>query len=328
MSNGIAIRQTWWSAYVERVQMIEELQKKLKSRWETFTLSEQKIATYLLQNIGGIAFETAASLARHIGVSPMTVGRFLRNLGYEGLNELKDDLRGEAPWLPLYKTPAHLADASVSEGLQAEIRDLTNAHALALTPEWTAIVDLLVKAERISVASFHHGRFLGLGFASLLQHVKPRTRFVEGSDGAYIDMLLDAGPGDCLVLIDFRRYYRHFRLLAEEAARRGIPLVIVTDSQCYWARQLTDHVLMIPIDEARAWHNFGPAMSLLSLLIGAVARRQEQAGMFDRIDQITRLRQTFAGYVEAPALGDPPAGKARPKATGKRATAKRPSKRP
>ena len=251
--------------------MIEELQKTLKSRWETFTPSEQKIATYLLQNIGGIAFETAASLARHIGVSPMTVGRFLRNLGYEGLSELKDDLRGEAPWLPLYKTPDHLADASLSEGLQAEIRDLTNAHALAHTPEWAAIVDLLVKAERVSVASFHHGRFLGLGFANLLQHVRPRTRFVEGSDGAYIDMLLDAKPGDCLVLIDFRRYYRHFRLLAEEAAARGIPLVIITDTQCYWARKLTDHVLMIPIDESRAWHNFGPAMSLLSLLIGATA---------------------------------------------------------
>lgn len=305
--------------------MIEELQKTLKSRWETFTPSEQKIATYLLQNIGGIAFETAASLARHIGVSPMTVGRFLRNLGYEGLSDLKDDLRGEAPWLPLYKTPDHLADASLSEGLQAEIRDLTSAHALAHTPEWAAIVDLLVKAERISVASFHHGRFLGLGFANLLQHVRPRTRFVEGSDGAYIDMLLDAKPGDCVVLIDFRRYYRHFRLLAEEAAARGIPLVIITDSQCYWARRLTDHVLMIPIDEARAWHNFGPAMSLLSLLIGAIARRQEQSGMFERIDRITRLRQSFAGYLEAPARDEAVKDKATP--GRKRATAKRPSKR-
>ena len=38
--------------------MIKDLQKKLKSRWDTFTTSEQKIATYLLQNPGGIPFES------------------------------------------------------------------------------------------------------------------------------------------------------------------------------------------------------------------------------------------------------------------------------
>ena len=45
----------------------------------------------------------------------------------------------------------------------------------------------------------------------------------EGSDGSYADILLDPDPGVCLVLIDFRRYSRHFRQLAEEAAARKIP---------------------------------------------------------------------------------------------------------
>ena len=79
---------------------------------------------------------------------------------------------------------------------------------------------LLVEADRVSVASFHHGRFLGIGFASLLQHVKPRTSFADGLDGAYADVLLDSTKNSCVVLIDFRRYSRHFRLLAEECGAR------------------------------------------------------------------------------------------------------------
>lgn len=281
--------------------MIKDLQTKLKSGWDTFTTSEQKIATFLLHNLSSIPFETAASLGQRVGVSAMTVGRFLRTLGYAGLNELKEELRGDAPWLQLYKEPAKSGDSTaMSESLKAEIQGITVAHALTASGEWKGVVKQLVDAERISVASFHQGRFLGLGFASLLQHVKPRTVFDEGLDGAYADLLLDSTPKSCVVLIDFRRYSRHFRILAEESVARGIPLVIVTDSQCYWARQLTDHVLMLPADLERPWHNFTAATSLLSLLIGAVS--QAQGDMFDRIGDITQLRQRLVGYVEAPGI--------------------------
>ncbi|MDE1893451.1 MAG: MurR/RpiR family transcriptional regulator [Pseudomonadota bacterium] len=297
--------------------MIKNLQKKLKGGWDAFTTSEQKIATYLLHNPGAIPFETAASLGQRVGVSAMTVGRFLRNLGYAGLNELKEELRGDAPWLQLYKNPDQAGDpATMSESLQAEIRGVTIAHALTRSAEWKSVVRLLVDADRVSVASFHQGRFLGLGFASLMQHVKPRTVFDEGLDGAYTDMLLDSTEKSCVLLIDFRRYSRHFRILAEEAVARGIPLAIITDSQCYWARQLTSHVLMLPAEMERPWHNFTAATSLLSLLIGAVTR--EQGDMFDRIGDITQLRQRLVGYVEAPVLEKKP----RPQGAGKPARGK------
>jgi DNA-binding MurR/RpiR family transcriptional regulator len=302
--------------------MTKDIRKKLKARWEAFTTSEQKIATYLLSNMSSIPFETAASIGQRVGVSPMTVGRFLRNLGYAGLNELKEELRGDAPWLQLYAIPEQSSkDDTVSETLQAEIRGLTAAHALTRAPEWKAIVKLLVSADRVSVASFHQGRFLGMGFANLMQHVRPRTVFAEGLDGAYSDVLLDSGADSCVLLIDFRRYSKHFRILAEEASARGIPLVIITDSQCYWARQLTEHVLMLPISADRPWHDFTAATSLLSQLIGAVIRAQ--GDMFERVGDITQLRQKLVGYVEAPTLGKRPSdGGGKGKAIDKRGSAR------
>jgi DNA-binding MurR/RpiR family transcriptional regulator len=301
--------------------MSKDIKKKLKSRWDSFTTAEQKIAAHLLQNIDSIPFETAASLGKKVDVSPMTVGRFLRNLGYEGLAELKEELRGGTPWLQLYSSPGGADAASPSEALQSEIRGLTAAHALTQASEWQPIVNLVVGADRVSVTSFHHGRFLALGLANLLQHVKPRTSFADGQEGGYADVLLDSTANSCVILVDFRRYSRHFRLLAEEVAQRGIPLVIITDSQCYWARQLTDHVLMLPIDDHRAWHNFSAVNSLFSLLIGAVSN--EMGERFERIGDITQLRQKFVGYMEAPAAGERPA-----KATAKKTTAPARKRRP
>ena len=277
--------------------MTKDLQKKLKSRWETFTTSEQKIATYLLHNLGGIPFETAASLGKRVGVSAMTVGRFLRNLGYEGLGDLKEELRGDAPWQALYMSPSPPADADfVSESLQAEIRGLNDVHALVRAPEWKPIVSLLATADDVSIVSFQHGRFLGLGFAALLQHVRPHVYFAEGIDGSYTDMLLDSTRKSCIVLIDVRRYFQQFRTLAEEVVARGLPLVIITDTQCYWARQLTPNVLMVPMNSDRPWHSFGAFMSLFSLLTSDVTR--ELGDIFGRIGEITELRQKFVGYEE------------------------------
>lgn len=275
--------------------MTQDLENKLKSRWASFTPSEQGIASYLLNHLDVIPFETAASLSALIGVSPMTVSRFLRSLGYRGLGELKQELRHDAPWLKLYKKRA-LPEGSdlVSQSLHAEIKTLESVYALAKTPEWQAIVHKIAASERLVVASFQLAGFIAYGLVSLLQHVKPNTVLADGTDGAYIEALLDIGRNDCVILIDFRRYSRHFRVLAEEAARRKIPLIIITDVQCHWARTFTNDVLLMPIDADRLWHSYGSVFALLSLLIEMVIL--ELGGGYERIEEITALRHKFIGY--------------------------------
>lgn len=281
--------------------MTRNLQQKLKSRWSTFTASEQEIAAYLLQNLRSVPFETAASLGQHVGVSAMTVGRFLRKLGYAGVAEMKDELRGDTAWLKLYRTPAPAAqEGADAAALKAEIQALSSVHALARGKEWRPIVNLLAGATRVSIASFQLARFLGISFASLLQLVRPRVQFADGDDGAYTDLLLDSTTRDCAVLIDERRYSRHFRLLAEEIAARRIPLVIISDTQCYWARQLTPHVLLIPVSAERTWHSFGTFHSLFSLLLQGVIEARGDA-VYARIEEIAGLRQRFVGF-RGPAL--------------------------
>lgn len=288
--------------------MTQDLKKKLKSRWHTFTASEQRIAGYLMQNLGGLPFETAASLGQRIGISAMTVGRFLRKLGYAGVAEMKEELRGDAAWLKLYHSPAPAEGPDArNENLEAEIRALSAIHALAGGEEWKAIVQLLATADRVSVASFQLGRFLGLMFASLLQQIRPHVAFASGVDGAYTDVLIDSSEKSCVVLIDERRYSRHFRILAKEVSARGIPLVILTDSECYWARQLTPHVLMLPIEPERAWHSFTAFGTLFNVLLGAVIRACGSDTVYERIQQITSMRQQFIGF-GGPSPSPEPAG--------------------
>ena len=269
------------------------LETVLKKDWKKFTASEQRLATFFLQHMQELPFETAASIAKRLGVSPMTVGRFLRKIGFGDLRGVKASLRAASPesgWLSRQITRALFDDAP----LNAKIKALTDAHRKPASAEWPRIISVLAGADKVNIASFQLGRFLGLGFASALQTIRPNTYFADGSDGAYVDALLDSGPRSCLVLIDFRRYSRHFRLLAEEAAARKVPTVIITDVYCIWAREITQNVLLLETGFDSSWERLSVAQTILELLLVDVAKRVK--GREKRYEAIHELRSRFVGF--------------------------------
>ena len=280
------------------------LEEIIKKDWKSYTSSEQKLATFFLNHINELPFETAASISKKVNVSPMTVGRYIRKLGFTDLRDIKNELRSvstEAAW------GGELSKLAFAPApLKANLRGLAKVYKLQETPEWPKIVAMLASASVVQVASFQAGNFLGLGFARILHTLRPRVHFADGSDGAYIDALLDSSPDDCLVLFDMQRYSRHFRVLAEEAAARRVGTVILTDSHCHWARELTDNVLMIETEFGV--HSLSLVQVLFDLLLTSVAA--QLGGAETRLEEIFRLRRKFIGMV-GPDVSERPRGRRR-----------------
>jgi DNA-binding MurR/RpiR family transcriptional regulator len=261
-----------------------KIEKTIKRDWRSYTPSEQKLAAYFLSHLHELAYETAASIGERVSVSPMTVGRYIRKLGYADLRDIKDELRAGSGAAASNTTFA-------SAPLNAKVKGLADVYKLPQSSEWPRIVSRIATASVVHVASFHVGRFMGMGFAATLQSLRPRVHFSDGADGSYADVLLDPEPGACLVLIDFRRYSRHFRLLAEEAAARNVRTVILTDVYCHWARALSDDVLMIETEFGI--RSLSMAQVLFELLLAAVANERKGAGT--RVEAVHELRQKFIG---------------------------------
>jgi DNA-binding MurR/RpiR family transcriptional regulator len=279
------------------------VEETIKRDWKNFTPAEQKLGTFFLSHLAELPFETAASISRRVDVSPMTVGRYIRKLGYSDLRDIKDELRARpVAWAERELSSELFASAS----LKAKIQALTDVYQLPGSPEFPRIVTLLASASSVHVASFQLGRFLGMGFAGFLQTLRPRVYLSDGADGSYSEVLLDCEPDGCLVLIDVRRYSRHFRLLAEEAAARGIRTVILTDVYCHWARAITDNVLMIETEIGV--RSLSMVQLLMELLLAAVAAELEGADV--RRQQVHELRRKFIGFVESGEDGRGRDGKA------------------
>src|ERR1700761_4825271 len=73
----------------------------VEARFAELTPTAKRIASYLLANLDRLGLETADQIAQQAGTSGISVGRFLRSVGYRNLDDLKRDRRGtqEPPWM-------------------------------------------------------------------------------------------------------------------------------------------------------------------------------------------------------------------------------------
>ena len=73
----------------------------VEARFAELTPTSKRVASYMLANLERLGLETADQIAQQAGTSGISVGRFLRSIGYQNLDDLKRELRGaqERPWL-------------------------------------------------------------------------------------------------------------------------------------------------------------------------------------------------------------------------------------
>ncbi|MBI4045710.1 MAG: MurR/RpiR family transcriptional regulator, partial [Devosia nanyangense] len=146
--------------------MSKAILERLRSDRLRQSNSDKLIANYMERNIAELPFETARSIAGRVGVSPMTVGRYLRRLGFDGLDELKAELRRGASNNPAWQVKGQMErlQADIKEGkllaglIQQQMDNLGHIYELTVAPEWQRAVETLVSASEVYVAAYQNVR--------------------------------------------------------------------------------------------------------------------------------------------------------------------------
>lgn len=284
--------------------MTEDLFALLDARMDSFTQAERSVANFLLANRASLPFETAASLAEKVGVSGVTVGRFCRALGFEHFKALKDALKIQTlggPWLTGDALSAYLATSdkgqALKRSLDLEVSGLVEVYQLSETPLWADCVTLLATAGSVDIVGFQADRGAAMSLAHDLQYVRPGVRLPDATSGSWTDILLDAPAARCLVIFDTRRYSSQSYRLAEAAAERGVPLIMITDRFCDWARRFTANVLMAPSEVGLFWSSPVATSCLSNLLVNAVVARLGPA-VETRLQHVSELYDQQTGFVK------------------------------
>jgi DNA-binding MurR/RpiR family transcriptional regulator len=281
--------------------LLPPLAKKIGQKFRGLSKSEQAVATWLTTHLRELPFLTAAKIATNAGVSQMTVSRCLRSIGYAGLDEVKRELNRsfhQMPWLIGDRYRQFVASGrpdKLSGNLDAEIRSLVGVYELARTPEFRRAAQLVASSDRVFVAGFQTVRGVAADFAQRLEYVRDNVRFLSGDNSTYSEAFA-ATSGKCvLVLIDIRRYSKQIRLLAAQAAGKGIPTIVVSDATCSWARSFTGHVFLVGCDIGTFWDSNAPLTSLLNVFADKVIDLLGKK-VGERIGKLTQLQDRFGSF--------------------------------
>lgn len=286
--------------------------------------SEKAIGSYMLANMSGIPFETAASLAAKVGVSEPMVGRFCRSLGYPHFKAFKSVLQadiGDRPWLigdrlQEFRERSKNGADELARSLDLEMAGLVAVYELARSPSWQRAVKLLSETPQIYAVGFQTERGIAQIFVNQMEYIRPGVRLLDLAGGNFAELLLADPKQCCLVVYEARRYSRLAPLLVQEARATGIPILLITDEFCDWGRGLVDEMFVVPTQFNLFWDSTSLMVTLTNLIINGVFAAGGPT-VERRMNRTSELYSDFIGYV-----GDPsgPKNLSRPLQRKKRGT--------
>ncbi|MBP2444223.1 MurR/RpiR family transcriptional regulator [Rhizobium leguminosarum] len=252
----------------------------LRARMPDFSPSEQNLAAYILDNIQMLPFETGSSIAQAVGVSEMTVTRFVRGLGFENLRELKNRLRvavtEKDSEVDDYTARFQMREGQqqvLQESLRLELDAIVKAYALTTTDVWDEAANLLVKARTIYIVGFQASKGLALDFASRLLWARSNVIFIDNASGTFGEIINADPEHSAVVVVDTASYATRGIKLVEMLKSMDVPMVIVTDKFSHWAFAYTRFVFEAHTHVKTFWDSTASLSVVLNLLIDAVATK-------------------------------------------------------
>ncbi|WP_213132818.1 MurR/RpiR family transcriptional regulator [Citrobacter sp. FP75] len=281
-----------------------ELFARVEHTFSQLTPSEKRVAGWLLAHAAQIPFETADGIAKATGTSGITVGRYLRKLGFRNLEDAKASLR-ELPAIPYqpwgmnerldsWHQQQSLPDRA-QQSLLLEIDAITHVYQLAQSETFLRIARQLAHAEAVYILGIQSTRGIANAFFSHLEYLRPKVSYSEGLSGSWVESLNSGFNQPYVVITDTRAYSATSRQYCRVASERHIPLALITDVWCPWARDYAIDLLQVKTDTGHFWDSLAPVSCLFNLLLSAVVAQLGDA-LAGRLQTNRQLQQQFGQF--------------------------------
>ena len=219
----------------------EEIQAEIGRRFPTLSRQLQQIARFALERPQDVALDTVAEAAAKAEVQPSAMVRFAQSLGYGGYSEMQRIFRDRlvqrsASYKERIATMRRTAPRPLSA--PAVLHDFVTdsiAHLSHLEDHVSAermeeAVALLARARRIHLIAQRRAFPVACYLAYALGQLELSVALLDGVGGMLREQARGMRSDDALIAVSFRNYSMEVLELTAEAHRRGIPVVVITDS--------------------------------------------------------------------------------------------------
>ena len=295
----------------------EELIKLIHDRYDDMSKSYQKIALFLTQNPNDVAVLSVNAIGQKCGIHASSFVRYAQSLGYRGFKDMQSvfqrRLSTAAPGFDARVKALETELGGIKEGDMGFLADLVARDVASLQDLLTDVeaVDLaratglMEKADTIYLL----GQLRSAPVVELLRYVLTcalpmsapvvellryvltmlgkRTVLLDAGGGLATHMAKVIRPSDLLFVVSFRFYATEVVNTAEETARRGVPIVAITDSTLSPFAKLAQVLFSVPEHEYTFSRSLAAPMCLAQALCVALAARVQKDNEAPRIPVVT-----------------------------------------
>lgn len=261
----------------------------IKSNLGTMRPSEKKVARALMSEYPVAGLESISQLSKRANVSAPTVLRFLNCLDIDSYptfqRRLLDELqqRVQSP-LSMYESQqvSEEPDGLLKSASDIFVENIKTTFTGQLAGEFQDAVKLLADPKkRLSCVGGRFSNVLSHYMHLHLQQIRKDNLHIEPSKEAHAEYLLDAGKKDVLLVFDFRRYAIDTIAFAQEASKRGVSVVLVTDPYLSPVSDVASVVLTTVIYAPSPFDSYMSAVAVVETLV---------AGLIQELDETARKR--------------------------------------
>lgn len=210
---------------------LEHLQNQINDKsLNTASPTLLTAARWIQDHVVEIAWKTVDDVAQESGVSPASVIRACRSLGFGGFSALQHMIRDSLPTAEHLVDKLNDADTSLAvHGVIDRERNNLDHFDEDTIKQVGELATILLSARHIAVMASLTSTSLGAYVAAHLNFLLGNVVFYEAESSASWIFLRDAGHDDAALIVTFPRYSNSARNMIQRCGERIPHTILITD---------------------------------------------------------------------------------------------------
>ena len=247
----------------------------IDAKFNQLSASERRIAKVITERYPISALGGIEDIAKRAEVSPPTVTRFAKRLGFDRFNTFQRAIRSEVQ--DSESSPLALFDRYRQTGSDGGI--LADLAASVTRLEDDPAASAITHAVEIIAANRGRIHCVGGRWSSVAaQYLAFQLSTMRGdvyamtpqASGLWVDRLCDIKRRDLLVMFDFRRYQDEMFAVAEIVHAHGAKIILVTDVDLSPVCELADVTLPVAVATTSPLDTLAPTIAATDAILASL----------------------------------------------------------
>ncbi|MBB5392724.1 MULTISPECIES: MurR/RpiR family transcriptional regulator [unclassified Herbaspirillum] len=210
----------------------ESFVRRVRSKLDELSATERQLADFLLEFPGELASYAGNELAQLAGVSPSTVSRFIRHIGYDSYEEARRHVREEQEvGSPLFQPSSGAARhvRSVAAHFQQSQANLAGTFERLSDATMAEIAKAIAGAPQVLVFGSRSSHAFAVYLRWQIIQVLPRVTAIPGPGETLAEHTAGLSERDCVIVFGTRRQTRQMERVLDAASRAGARILYISD---------------------------------------------------------------------------------------------------